>query len=878
MAEQKQSMKDRLREITDGIEQGIKELFESDKYRQYLTTMSRFHRYSVNNTILIYLQKPDATLVAGFNKWKDQFERHVKKGEHGITIIAPTPYKKKVEEQKIDPNTKAPMLDKDGKVITEEKEIEIPMFRPVKVFDISQTDGKPLPQIVNELTGDVRQYEVFMEALKRSSKVPISMEAIQEGVDGYFSLTEQRIVIQESMSQIQTVCAVIHEMAHSMLHNYKKEQQDVGAETETQESIKRKDRHTQEVEAESISYAVCQYYGIQTGENSFGYIAGWSQGKELAELKASLENINKTANELITDIDRNYEAICKERDIDMAVEMEQLMSESGVELEKTEEKVHMQKGILTFYVAECMEFPTLGEYHENLSLTEAVELYNAIPAERMRGIKGIGFELNDGSDYEGTFPILTGRTIDMEMINEIEHFRNSSLTQKAVSDLIAIMPEMEVLRSPSEMQSGIDQKIMDNVIALLQAQPSREDVAFDINGEEYLAIQTCESGCDYTIYNGDFKELDGGQIDNHSLEQVTYELLMDEIKGTDLVEPYDYDTLMEQVAIVEEQLFAENGINEAPNQINSMLPDAKEQALDEYPMPDNEITTEDMQQYGYNFDGMLPLTKERAKELATADLVVYKLYEDNTEAMVFDDKEIDEYQGIFGVKREEWEQSPQFHDMVQERMEHQQEREQAFLFHEEDCFAIFQLKKENPQAQLRYMSMNWPNEQGLTVEHDNYDLIYTGQLAVSGSTEAKLEAIYEQFNLHHPADYHSPSLSVSDMVALKQNGVVSCHYIDSVGFKKVPNFLPENYLKNAEMAMEDDYGMIDGIVNNGKNPTVVELEQQARSGQPIFLIDLADAARREKQEKKKSVVEQLKSQQNPEHKKPVPKKSMEKEI
>ena len=222
MAENKPTNRERLREITDGIEQGIKELFESEKYMRYLSVMSRFHRYSVNNTMLIYMQKPDATLVAGYNKWKDQFERHVKKGEHGITIIAPTPYKKKIEEQKLDPDTKAPILDKDGKIVTEEKEIEIPMFRPVKVFDVSQTDGKPLPELASSLSGNVPNYEAFMEALRRSAPVPITFEAMAADTDGYFSADHQKISIRQGMSEVQTVSATVHEIAHSKLHDPKK--------------------------------------------------------------------------------------------------------------------------------------------------------------------------------------------------------------------------------------------------------------------------------------------------------------------------------------------------------------------------------------------------------------------------------------------------------------------------------------------------------------------------------------------------------------------------------------------------------------------------------------------------------------------------------
>lgn len=363
MDEKRTTNKERLQEITAGIEQGIKELFESEKYRKYLSVMSRFHRYSVNNTILIYMQRPDATLVAGFTKWKNQFDRHVKKGERGITIIAPTPYKKKVEEAKRDPDTQAPVLDSDGKEVMEEREIVIPMFRPVKVFDVSQTDGKPLPELASPLSGSVPHYEAFLEALRRSAPVPMEFEPMAANMDGYFSPGQQRIALRVGMSQVQTISSAVHEIAHSKLHDPKlleakptwkivmvsddgaKRDLQVGFDIEAEAELAAagenwqyvdenqfawhleveedpnstkqiaRNRKTEEVEAESISYAVCQYFGIQTGENSFGYIASWSKGKELEELKASLETINKTSCELIDQIEQHYEEICKEQGI-----------------------------------------------------------------------------------------------------------------------------------------------------------------------------------------------------------------------------------------------------------------------------------------------------------------------------------------------------------------------------------------------------------------------------------------------------------------------------------------------------------------------------------------------------------------------------------
>ena len=942
MAENKPTNRERLREITDGIEQGIKELFESEKYMRYLSVMSRFHRYSVNNTMLIYMQKPDATLVAGYNKWKDQFERHVKKGEHGITIIAPTPYKKKIEEQKLDPDTKAPILDKDGKIVTEEKEIEIPMFRPVKVFDVSQTDGKPLPELASSLSGNVPNYEAFMEALRRSAPVPITFEAMAADTDGYFSADHQKIAIRQGMSEVQTVSATVHEIAHSKLHNQKKIQiandeqyqeielfdklglfsngriardnlpegvycydlrgsdYDPGDPVCVEERVvvnhagsvlltepleltedgrlmlteekglnftggfstlsqflqkQRKDRHTEEVEAESISYAVCKYFGIETGENSFGYIASWSQGKELKELRASLETINKTSGTLISDIERHYKEICKERGIDphAKVEPEPAPIEQPEDAAKVSDR--QQTGDLTYYVAECMEFPNLGEYHDNLSLEEAIRIYQEIPAERMNGIKGIGFELKDGSDYEGPFPILTGQTIDLDTIQAIDYYRDNPLVQKAVKELAAAMPEMEVLGANANQQEAL----------------------FLIDDATYLHIQPCDSGWDYTLYDAaSMKELDGGQLDMPEISRMkaVLQICDDNDLGRDSVK---YAPLS-MIETLQEAAYQQMQAEASQMAASSQLPEAQEQALDEYPMPDEQVSTPDMQEYGYSYDGMLPVTRERALELDAAGLTVYVLHEDNTESMVFDPQEIMDHGGLFGVDREEWEKSPQFHEKVMERQEHQQEREQAFLSQNRDCFAIYQVSRDDPQN-VRFMNLDWLKSHDISIDRSNYDLIYTAPLRESGTVPEQLEKLYEQFNLQKPADFHSPSMSVSDIVAIKQDGKVSCHYCDSVGFTQIPGFLPENPLKNAEMAVEDDYGMIDGIINNGaKEPTVAELEQQARSGQPISLMDLAAAAHREEREKKKSVMEQLKSQPKAEHKKTAPKKSAEREI
>ena len=710
MAEnEKQTNKERLKDITDSIERGIQDLFQSDKYAEYLRTMSRFHKYSVNNTMLIYMQKPDATLVAGFNKWRDQFERNVMKGEKGIKIIAPTPFKKKIEQEKRDPDTNLPMLDADGKVITEEKEIKIPMFKPVTVFDVSQTDGKPLPQLASDLSGNVQNYEVFMEALRRSAPVPIEILPIRDGSDGYFSLDKQKIAVREGMSEVQTVSAVVHEIAHSKLHNQKKieEPKDapkyqeveifdvpalfsngrialadlpeglyrydlrgsdddpgmpvtveqnvavnhagaiitakpldlgedgcltltedeglnfVGGEISMQRFFneQRKDRNTEEVEAESISFAVCAYYGIATGENSFGYIAAWSKDKELKELRASLETINKTSSELITDIDRNYAEIMKEHEAEMAIETDEK------NLEKTQSDVN---------------------------------------------------------------------------------------TSKAAEDAI-------------------------------------DEIARKVQEEEPV------------------------------------------------------------------------------------------QAPDNGYMPDPSMSIEAMNAYGYTDSEMLPLSKERALELFERDVPIYMLYEGNTEAMAFEPEDIALFSGCFGITREDWdaikdEVPPMDLELIK------QKREQAFLENPGDTYAIYQLKRDDATADIRFMNSEYLQKKGIEPQYENYELVYTGALTKDGSQVEKLENLYRIFNIEHPQDFTGHSLSVSDIVALKQAGVVSYHYVDSIGYKELTNFrTTENYLKNAEMQMEDDFGMIDGIINNGpKEPvkTPAPKQEETKSKKPSVLAKL----------------------------------------
>ena len=312
---------EKLKEITDRLEQGIAELFDSERYREYLKVMSKFHNYSFNNTLLIAMQKPDASLVAGFSAWKNNFERNVMKGQKGIKIIAPSPYKIKQEMQKIDPHTQKPVIGKDGKPVTEEKEVTIPAYKVVSVFDVSQTEGKELPDIaVDELTGDVDRYKDFFAALEKTSPVPIAFENIEGGSHGYYHLEDKRIAINEGMSELQTLKTAIHEIAHAKLH-------DIDLNAPKDEQQPHVDRRTREVEAESVAYTVCQHYGLDTSDYSFGYVAGWSSGRELSELKSSLETIRSAAAEIINSIDENLAELQKAQDKEQTAGQEQTTRE-----------------------------------------------------------------------------------------------------------------------------------------------------------------------------------------------------------------------------------------------------------------------------------------------------------------------------------------------------------------------------------------------------------------------------------------------------------------------------------------------------------------------------------------------------------------------
>lgn len=554
---------DSVKEITDKLEQGLKELFDSEKFKAYLNTMSKFHNYSFNNTLLIAMQKPDATLVAGFQSWQKNFERHVNKGEKGIKIMAPSPYKKKQEMEVIDPKTQRPVMGDDGKPKTEEVEITIPAFRPVTVFDVSQTTGKVIPSLgADELRFSVEGFEDFMKAMERVAPVPIEYMNISSGAKGYFSPSEQKIAIQKDMGESQTVKTAVHETAHSLLHDKD------NVRVEGIEDGDKKTRSTKEVEAESVAYTVCQHFGIDTSDYSFAYVAGWSSGKEMPELKESMDTIRKTASQLITGIEDALKEIRLEREQsqEMAVEptyeiwqlkntpenhelafesMDHLKAagktvdkdnyelvysgklEEGMGLEDlytkfnidhpedfrghsmsvsdvvvikdvagehahfvdsfgftevpefvnditmdspiaekpltanpiAEKPLTVNQEAVTFVVAECSEFHSLGECHEGIKTSEeAVNIFESIPADRMNGIKSIGISVPNADDgYPIEMDVIVGHTFDLELIEYVPQIKENSQAMEMIAELMDRMPEMNVRGEiPAEIQVHLD--------------------------------------------------------------------------------------------------------------------------------------------------------------------------------------------------------------------------------------------------------------------------------------------------------------------------------------------------------------------------------------------------------------------------------------
>lgn len=990
-----ENQKGRLKEITDRLEQGILEVFESERYKDYLRVMSKFHHYSFNNTMLIALQKPDASLIAGFSAWKNTHGRTVKKGEKGIRIIAPAPFKVKQEMEKLDPKTNMPLVGADGNAITEEKEITIPAYKVVSVFDVSQTEGKELPSIgVDELTGDVSQYEDFFTALKKASPVPIALEHIEGNAHGYYHLAEKRIAIDDNMSELQTLKTAIHEIAHAKLHDI-----DLNAPKEEKEN--HPNQRTREVEAESIAYTVCQHYGLDTSDYSFGYVAGWSSGKELSELKGSLETIRLAASELIDSIDGHFKELQRAR--------ENELSEKETELPLQEEKqetAYLLENGNYLYIQTCETGYDYTLYQPDFTDLDGGQLDNPeISIEKARDeilkmheLSGQGLTELSIDDFEKMqeeasqekeseiqvryYPINEAAAKRAKEMNSFSDYTAGSATleYKSLVDQAAELAENQKKRVDPSFHEKIDALLdtyskklaanMNNGFAIDSRVPSvliaggsnfptrkkeKQNAARDKNYGEWKDIQGIlekirstgmggisaddpdavkklnaklekltkaqETMKAVNAYYRKHKTLEScPELDSEATQKLKARM---EIRGVQ-DKPYPTWALsnnnaeirrikdrIQSLSVNKEELFT--GWEFAGGRAEINVKDNRLQLFFE-DKPDGKIRDE-LKSNGFRWSpkalawqrqltsnaiyaadaisSIKPLSGERIIELQrnfrkenkieTTPEYIYKVLEEPSEkdsvkncrleAYIVKENGKTESELLYAGTKE------QCKELLDEVQSGELTREQIKELYakaenttpEKDTFRIYQLKRGEDTRELQFESYDRLKESGQILNPDNYVKVYEAELTKGLS----LEDIYTRFNIDHPKDFYGHSLSVSDVVILHKDGKDTAHYVDRLGYKEAPEFLkPENYLKTAEISTEQNYNMVDGIMNNTPPaPTVDELEQKVKVGESISLTELAKAVKAEEHhstdpEKKPSIRAQLKeAKKQSEHKK-----------
>ena len=779
------SEKQKVKEITDKLEAGLKELFESEKYKSYLSTMSKFHNYSFNNTLLIAMQKPEATLVAGYQAWQKNFERHVNKGEKAIRILAPAPYKIKEERDKLDPVTGEMMFDENGMPQKEETEVTIPAFRAVSVFDVSQTDGKPIPELeVNELLSTVEGYEDFVQALMNISPVPIAFEDIPGDSKGYFSTAEKRIAVQENMSESQTLKTMVHEVAHSMLHD---------KEVNQSMDIPVKDRNTKEVEAESVAFTVCQHFGIDTSDYSFGYIAGWSSGRNMKELKSSLDTIRKTASELITGIEGAMQELQLNR------EMEQEHGKESILLVHNEDfSEYNLVSVRGMDSAELISALSTMNEEDKSNISSYLESKGAwtteLADEQTEEAEEYHIDVRYNMDTDELIdvkerveqPIDTNLSVmgqAEQLINQLEAEKNI-FTSEERNLIVNYAYKLDDMNKTRELAEKLAEKLA------YREQYVQQDVALTIID----AKAEIDALPDPMIGLSEMREY--GYQWNEMLPLTQEKAL--ELFGHDLHVYLLHTDGTESLAESRERIEEHEGIfgveketwNKALKQqtkITLILMDEQEREYT-YPYP---VVAVDIEEMGGDrtavFKTSEPISDTDVAEIHNA------FYGTDLEF------EIEKELGITWVESINYEDG----SVITPEMA----RKEQLLYASTDKYGIYQLKPNLELDSLRFEGTESLKRMGITkdnfdaIKPENYTLLYVGELSeLQKETQgATLEAIFEKFNLDHPEDFRGHSLSVSDIVVLHQNGQNTAHFVDSFGYTEIPDFLREQTPEKEEM-------------------------------------------------------------------------------
>ena len=781
--------KQRVQELTDKLEQGLQDLFNSDSYRNYLSTMSKFHNYSFNNTLLIAMQKPDATLVAGYKAWQKNFERHVNKGEKAIRILAPAPYKIKEERDKIAPVTQELLLDKDGNPQKEEVEITIPAFRAVSVFDVAQTDGKPIPELAaKELLSDVEGYQDMIRAVEAISPVPIELEEIAGDSKGYYDREAKRIAVQENMSESQTLKTMIHEVAHSKLHSKEVEQ----------DEQMRKDRNTKEVEAESIAYTVCQHFGVDTSDYSFGYIAGWSSGRDTKELRASMDTIRRTASELITGIEEQLQELQRNREVSQEQTKESILLIQNTDLSEF--------SLLDVY---GMDRPELMQALSEMTDDDKLSIQAYLES---RGAWTTEIGNQDSREYgeyhlDVRYNTDTDELIDMK---ERKAVYDKAMEPINADDVVvkfasAFESEWEVLKITNMSREDVG-KILKDMASLYENEWDGNYLSYmEKQGAKITLLASSSKGLngnmpDFWDYEYDFdagltdvEELSVMQHAEHIINRLEHGQPAFSEAERNLIVNYAYKLgNIEKTRELAEHIYAQEVDGNQDVALAMIDAEAEIDAL-----PDSMVGVSEMQEYGYTWNEMFPLTQERAIELFDHDLPVYLLHTDGSETTVSDRKQITEHDGMCGIEKGDWLNERKLQMMQEELSESDSNREAQLLYGNTDKYGIYQLKDDPELDKFRFEGTESLKRMGITKDNfdavlpENYKLVYMGELTeLQGQTQSEtLEAIYTKFNIDHPADYKAHSLSVSDIVVLHEDGENSAHFVDSFGFTELPKFM-----------------------------------------------------------------------------------------
>ena len=775
------SEKQKVKEITDKLEAGLKELFESEKYKSYLSTMSKFHNYSFNNTLLIAMQKPEATLVAGYQAWQKNFERHVNKGEKAIRILAPAPYKIKEERDKLDPVTGEMMFDENGMPQKEETEVTIPAFRAVSVFDVSQTDGKPIPELeVNELLSTVEGYEDFVQALMNISPVPIAFEDIPGDSKGYFSTAEKRIAVQENMSESQTLKTMVHEVAHSMLHD---------KEVNQSMDIPVKDRNTKEVEAESVAFTVCQHFGIDTSDYSFGYIAGWSSGRNMKELKSSLDTIRKTASELITGIEGAMQELQLNR------EMEQEHGKESILLVHNEDfSEYNLVSVRGMDSAELISALSTMNEEDKSNISSYLESKGAwtteLADEQTEEAEEYHIDVRYNMDTDELIdvkerveqPIDTNLSVmgqAEQLINQLEAEKNifTSEERNLIVNYAYKLDDMNKTRELAEKLAYREQYVQQDVaLTIIDAKAEIDALPDPMIGLSEMREYGYQWNEMLPLTQEKALELFGHDLHVYLLHTDGTESLAE---SRERIEEH------EGIFGVEKETW--NKALKQQTKITLILMDEQEREYT-YPYP---VVAVDIEEMGGDrtavFKTSEPISDTDVAEIHNA------FYGTDLEF------EIEKELGITWVESINYEDG----SVITPEMA----RKEQLLYASTDKYGIYQLKPNLELDSLRFEGTESLKRMGITkdnfdaIKPENYTLLYVGELSeLQKETQgATLEAIFEKFNLDHPEDFRGHSLSVSDIVVLHQNGQNTAHFVDFFGYTEIPDFLREQTPEKEEM-------------------------------------------------------------------------------